>query len=185
MARSYRSIARKEHGSNRFANHQRTADHDNVCTVEVDSVVIQYRQHCLGSTGRITSTKTAQRRKQRRRSHAVNVLLWQKRRRDRISFEMFRKRTEYQAPMNGRVFINLGNGAHQIFLGNICGQKVATAGNANFFTTLESPALIGEVILALAHAHDCQRGHDPQRFQFPRSLDQLGGNCLCDRCALE
>ena len=62
--------------------------------------------------------------------------------------------------MNSGVGIDVLDGRQQLVLRNIGGKQYAASLNANLLAALEGAALVGQVVLALAHTHDGQRRHD-------------------------
>ena len=60
--------------------------------------------------------------------------------------------------MGGRVGVDIRDCSHEVCLRAVLGKDHAAHGDAGALGTLEQPALVGEVVGPLAHAHDGKRG---------------------------
>ena len=84
MAHRHRGIASRKHGGNGTTNHQRPTDDRNLGPIQLNTVMVQQRQHGLGRAGSKALATTRKRGKQRGRRHGVNILGGIERRGNRI-----------------------------------------------------------------------------------------------------
>ena len=59
--------------------------------------------------------------------------------------------------MNTRIGVDILDGSNKLVLRDIERQQHATSFDTNLFTAFERAALVGQVVLALAHTDDSQR----------------------------
>ena len=143
MARRHGRIARRKHGGNGTTNHQRPTDDRNLGPIQLNTVMVQQRQHGLGRAGSKALATTRKRGKQRGRRHGVNVLGRIECRGNRVLVKAGGQRAEHQAAMNRRIGIDVLNGRQQLVLRNIGRKQNATCLNPHFFAALERTALVG------------------------------------------
>ena len=143
MARRHGRIARRKHGGNRTPDHQRAPDHSNLCSIQLNAVMIQQSKHGFGCAGGKTLAAPRKRGEQRSRRHGVNVLGRIECRGNRILVKAGGQRAEHQTAMNRRIGIDVLDGRQQLVLRNIGGKQNAASLNANLFAALERTALVG------------------------------------------
>ena len=119
--------------------------------------MIQNRQNGFCRARGKTLTAARKRRKQRSRRHRVNVLGGIKRRGDSVLVKAGRQRAKHQAAMNSRIGINVLDRRQQLVLRNVGRKQNAASFDAHLFAALKGAALIGQIVLALAHTNDSKR----------------------------
>ena len=143
MARRHGRIARRKHGGNGTANHQRPTDHSNLSSIQLNAVMIQQSKHGFGCAGGKTLAAPRKRGEQRSRRHGVNVLGGIECRGNRVLVKAGGQRAEHQAAMNSGVGIDVLDGRQQLVLRNIGGKQNAASFNANLLAAPERTALVG------------------------------------------
>ena len=143
MARRHGRIARRKHGGNRTADHQRAPDHSNLSSIQLNAVMIQQSKHGFGCAGGKTLAAPRKRGEQRGRRHGVNVLGGIERCGDRALVKPSGQRAEHQTAMNSRISIDVLDGRQQLVLRNIGRKQNATSLNPHFFAAPERTALVG------------------------------------------
>jgi len=143
MAHRHRGIASRKHGGNGTTNHQRPTDDRNLGPIQLNTVMVQQRQHGLGRAGSKALATTRKRGKQRGRRHGVNILGGIERRGNRILVKSSGQRAEHQTAMNSRIGIDVLDGRQQLLLRNIGRKQNTTSLNPHFFAALERTALVG------------------------------------------
>ncbi len=87
--------------------------------------------------------------------------------------------------MNSGVGIDVLDGRQQLVLRNIGRKQNAASLNANLLAALEGTALVGQVVLALAHANDGQRRHNTALTQGGAASSKFLGQRASNRSTLQ
>ena len=143
MARRHGRIARRKHGGNGTANHQRPTNDRDLGPIQLNAVMIQQSKHGFGCAGGKTLAAPRKRGEQRSRRHGVNVLGRIECRGNRVLVKAGGQRAEHQAAMNSGVGIDVLDDRQQLVLRNIGGKQNAASFNANLLAAPERTALVG------------------------------------------
>ena len=173
MARRHRGIASRKHGGNGTANYQRATNNGNFSSIQFNAVMVQQRQHGFCRAGSKALASPRKRGEQRGRRHGVDVLGGIECRGNCILLKPSGQRTKHQASVNSGVSIDALDSRQQLILRNIGRQQHATSFDAHLFAAFECTALVGQVVLALAHANDGQRRHNAALTQSRAASSEL------------
>ena len=86
--------------------------------------------------------------------------------------------------MNRRVLVDLVDHVHELLLGAVRRQHELAQAKADLIRALCGTALVGEVVLALPHAHDGERGANALLGKHLNLRNKPFCECLCNGCAL-
>ena len=158
VAHGHGGISRLEHHRDRLANDKRAADHGYPGAVERHLVVVEKFYHSLGSAGRKAKLSPGKDAVERTSRDAVHVLGGIEQGADCGLIQGLRQWSKEKAAVDRRVLVDLADNVCQPLLRAIRRQDEFAKPQANLLGTLGGTPLVGEVILALPHPHDGERG---------------------------
>ena len=159
MAHSHGCVSRAEKRGNRLADNERAPDHGDLGAIEGNAIEIKQLENRLGGAGSKAAGHSGKHPEQGCARQAVDVLGRIERLANGSLVDKGRQRPEHQYAVNvpTRVqLINLGDECLGIDLGLF---KMKDLGiDAQRIAALQRTALVGKVVLAATHTHDCEFG---------------------------
>ena len=119
----------------------------------------------LGRAGREARRLVREDPVERARGDAVDVLRGVEGGTGGVLVERSGERPEHEAAMDGRVPVHPGDDVHELSLGAVGREDEPAHVDADLRAALLGAPLVGEVVIALAHAHDGKRRRHAARGQ--------------------
>ena len=185
MADGDARIAAQEHHRDGLAHHKASTDNHNMLSHQGNLIEVENLHACLRRAGREAVARVGEHGSKRRKRDAVDVLLRRKHVAQRFLVEKARQGAKHETAVHGFVVVD---GLQRRLHGGLRSQvvkHVGLGGKPQAGGALLRGALVGQIVGALPHAHESERGLDAARFERLNAIAQVDCHMIDDRFSFE
>ena len=185
MADGDARVAAQEHHRDGLAHHKAATDNHNMLSHQGNLVEVEDLHARLRGAGGEAVARVGEHGSKRRERDAVDVLLRRKHVAQRFLVEKARQGAKHETAVHGFVVVD---GLQRRLHGGLRSQvvkHVGLGGKPQAGGALLRGALVGQIVGALPHAHESERGLDAARFERLNAIAQVDCHIIDDRFSFE